>query len=77
MVTTPTPEEVIFSKIRAIEVKQEEYHAKVAEINDVRFGLQELLKDTPKNVDCTPMTDEQKATAKTNLFSHVERILAW
>ena len=77
MVTSPTPEEVIFSKIRSIEVKQDEYHAKVAEINDVRFGLQELLKDTPKNVDCTPMTDEQKATAKTNLFSHVERILAW
>ena len=67
--------ELIRAAIKKIETVQEKYDAKVNEINEVRFGLQEMLKNTPKNIDCTDMTDEQVQTSKTNLLTHAQTII--
>ena len=68
--------ELLNSKIRLLDDKNDYYQIKVAEINEVIFGLREIMKDTPKQLDCTDMTADQVETAKTNLLAHVERILA-
>ena len=68
--------ELLNSKIRLLDDKNNEYQAKVAEINEVIFGIREIMRSSPKQVDCTNMTDDQIETSKTNLLAHVERILA-
>ena len=66
----------LHDKIRLLDDKNNYYQIKVAEINEVIFGLREIMKDAPKQLDCTDMTADQVETAKTNLLAHAERILA-
>ena len=67
---------LLHDKIRLLDDKNDYYQVKVAEINEVIFGLREIMRSSPKQVDCTDMTDDQIETSKTNLLAHVERILA-
>ena len=76
MTLSDETKELLNSKIRLLDDKNNEYQAKVAEINEVIFGIREIMRDVPKQVDCTNMTDDQIETSKTNLLAHVERILA-
>ena len=76
MTLSDETKELLNSKIRLLDDKNNEYQTKVAEINEVIFGIREIMRSSPKQVDCTNMTDEQIETSKTNLLAHVERILA-
>ena len=76
MALSDETKQILHDKIRLLDDKNEYYQIKVAEINEVIFGLREIMKGSPKQVDCTDMTDDQIETAKTNLLAHVERILA-
>ena len=54
--------ELIRTTISKIETVQNKYHAKVSEIHELVSGFRELLRSSPKNIDCTLMTDEQVQT---------------
>ena len=75
MALTDDEIELIDTTIKKIEAIQDKYHAKVAEIYELVHGFRTLREDTPKNVDCTPMTDEQIQTSKTNLLTHAQTII--
>ena len=75
MTLTDEEKNTIQEKIKAIEAVQNKYHAKVAEINQVIGGFWELFRDTPKNTDCTSMTDEEIQASKTNLLTHAQTII--
>ena len=76
MALSDETKQILHDKIRLLDDKNNYYQSKVAEINEVIFGLREIMRSSPKQVDCTDMTDDQIETAKTNLLAHVERILA-
>ena len=76
MVLSDETKELLNGKIRLLDDKNNYYQIKVAEINEVIFGLREIMRDAPKQLDCTDMTAEQVETAKTNLLAHADRILA-
>ena len=67
--------ELIRTTISKIETVQNKYHAKVSEIHELVSGFRELLRSSPKNIDCTLMTDEQVQTSKTNLLTHAQTII--
>ena len=75
MALTDDEIELIDTTIKKIEAIQDKYHAKVAEIYELVHGFRTLREDTPKNVDCTDMTDEQIQTSKTNLLTHAQTII--
>ena len=76
MALSDETKQILHDKIRLLDDKNNYYQSKVAEINEVIFGLREIMRSSPKQIDCTDMTDDQIETAKTNLLAHVERILA-
>ena len=75
MALTDDEIELIDTTIKKIEAIQDKYHAKVAEIYELVHGFRTLREDTPKNVDCTLMTDEQVQTSKANLLTHAQTII--
>ena len=75
MALTDDEIELIDTTIKKVEAVQDKYHAKVAEIYELVHGFRTLREDTPKNVDCTLMTDEQVQTSKANLLTHAQTII--
>ena len=75
MTLTDEEIELIDTTIKKVEAVQDKYHAKVAEIYELVHGFRTLRGNTPKNIDCTDMTDEQIQTAKTNLLTHAQTII--
>ena len=65
----------IQDKIEELRPLREKIDKKSYHLQSVFTGLDNLLRDNPKNVDCTVMADEQIETYKTNLFRMVDEVL--
>ena len=62
----------IISKITELQPIRDGYERKAQNIQEIISGLDLLLRDAPKNIDCTDMTDQEMITYKDNLFQHAD-----
>lgn len=67
--------EEIRLKHRAVVASYSKLDEKAQHIQEVVRGLETLLSDVPKNIDCTDMTDTQITEAKTNLFRFADAVI--
>ena len=65
----------IREKIEALTPNYRDLGSKLAHVQDIRRGLENLLGNSPKNIDCTEMTPSQIATAKANLFEFADAFI--
>lgn len=65
----------IRDKINALVPHYKTLDAKMNHVQSIMRGLENLITDTPKNTDCTDMTDSQLAAAKTNLFRFADEVI--
>lgn len=64
--------EAIISKINELQPIRDKFEFKGQEVQEIMNGLDLLLRDNPKNIDCTDMTDQEITTYKDNLFQHAD-----
>ena len=64
--------EAIISKINELQPIRDKFEFKGQEVQEIISGLDLLLRDNPKNIDCTDMTDQEITTYKDNLFQHAD-----
>ena len=67
--------DAIIAKIYELQPIRDGFERKAQNIQEIISGLDLLLRDDPKNIDCTDMTDEQIEEYKTNLFEHAANAL--
>lgn len=65
----------IISKINTLQPIRDGFELKAQGIQEIMSGLDTLLRDTPKNIDCTAMTDQEIEAYKTNLFEHADEAI--
>ena len=64
--------DAIIAKIYELQPIRDGFERKAQNIQEIISGLDLLLREDPKNIDCTDMTDQDITTYKDNLFQHAD-----
>ena len=72
---TETDNAEIIVKLRKLDEYERSCEIILNEIRDVVRGLKQINNDDPKDIDGTTLTDQRRATLKTNLMERADTVL--